>query len=706
MNLIIENNSNLLYNKLKKEVILMLKKSNAIDRLLRFNQQLGQRRFGLPDIGKRHDGDFFNPTVQAIADAIDFYGYEVRDENIATIPDIDLGGGNPTNYKPFPLSIERMKESLNSTKMFKYPYTEGDDNLRAILLDYVESLGFINDTPYNLSDIDDKGLSVHNLTFLPSTSIAFNMIVNIISRPGDVILIPGPNYGLFTIRAERAGAEVELLPLAEEDGWRVNPQKLAAKIDDINESLQKVYNRRKGYVPRVVAYLHTNPSNPTGKYFGEKDADILKEISDVCLERGVFVIDDLVYRDLAFDETNMPKPISTIPGAFRNTISMFGLSKCYGLASLRAGFIVADEIIIRELINRIFQSMDSSPDIVGQALVGAFNTTPERNKVYQEYFTELRSIYQNKYNLLKSLVCGIDSIDSKYKDYCLNAVNEYIEDKDMRVELLKGLDHVKIPNNLEPDSGFFAILDFTELKGMKYKGRIINTERDLLKFFYKTCRIRFLVGQSISWPIESDLIGRITFALDDKVIVNSLMLMHNAIKLLTAKDEYEIRLNRLEDQEQMAHIKVDGWRNAYDNIIAANYLRKLNYKEQTERYIASFEDYKNLVYVAVKDDEVLGYACFNDIASEKYDSELVSLYIKNDHLNKGIGTNLFIEVGKHLHELNKQNMIVWCFKDNTNARKFYEDLGGSIVEEKAFKIGGRKYAEVCYYYDLDRLIDL
>lgn len=215
----------------------MLKKSSAIDRLLRFNPSLGSRRFGLPDIGKRNDGDFFNPTVQAIADAIDFYGYEVRDENISTIPDIDLGGGNPTNFKPFPLSIEKMKESLDTSKMFKYPYTEGDDNLRKILLDYVESLGFVNDVPYNLPDIDDLGLSVHNLTFLPSTSIAFNMIVNIIAKPGDVILIPGPNYGLFTIRAERAGAEVELLPLEEEDGWRVNPEKLAAKIDDINESL-------------------------------------------------------------------------------------------------------------------------------------------------------------------------------------------------------------------------------------------------------------------------------------------------------------------------------------------------------------------------------------------------------------------------------------------------------------------------------------
>ena len=92
---------------------------------------------------------------------------------------------------------------------------------------------------------------------------------------------------------------------------------------------------------------------------GDEEEDLLKEIGEVCLQRGVFVIDDLVYRDLSFDGDNLAKPIATIQKMFRNTISLFGLSKSYGLASLRAGFVVADEIIIRELINRIFQEMDS-----------------------------------------------------------------------------------------------------------------------------------------------------------------------------------------------------------------------------------------------------------------------------------------------------------------------------------------------------------
>lgn len=681
----------------------MLKKSEAIDRLLRENPMLGERRFGLPDIGKRIDGDFFNPTVQEIADAIDFYGYEVRDEFITVKKDIDLGGGNPTNFRPFPLSIKRMKESLDNSLMFKYPYTEGDDNIRKVLLDYVESLGFENNMPYSYDDIDSHGLSVHNITFLPSTSIAFNMIINIIAKPGDVILIPGPNYGLFTIRAERAGAEVEIFPLEEEDGWLPNPDKLAAKIDDINESLQKVYNRRKGYVPRVIAYLNTNPSNPTGKVMGRRDAKRLESIARVCQERGTFIIDDLVYRDVTFDEENIAMPISTIKGTFRNTISLFGLSKSYGLASLRAGFVVADEIIIRELINRIFQGMDSAPDIVGQALAGAYNTTDERNKVYKEYFAELRGIYEYKFNLLLSLVEGIDKVNPKYKDKVLDALSKTDLKESEIDELIKGMPLVNIPSNLLPEAGFFAILDFTRIKGMKYKGSIINTERDLLKFFYKTCRIRFLVGQSISWPNKEDLIGRITFAIEDDLIISSFKMMHDAIKKLTPGDEYQIRLNRLEDQEQMAHIKVDGWRNAYDNIVSSKYLKSLDYKQQTERYIASFEEFKDLVLVAVKDDLVLGYSCFNIKENEKYDSELVSLYIRPDSLNKGIGSTLFKETSKRLHEKNCNNMIIWCFKDNENAKKFYKDMGGSIVEEKLAVIGDEKYEEVCFYFDLDVL---
>lgn len=682
----------------------MIIKSSAIDRLLQQNPNLGERRFGLPEVGGRYDGDSFNPTVQEIADAIEYYGFEVRDDDITTIPDIDLGSGNPTKYPPFPMAIDEMKKSLDSY-MYKYPYTEGSDDIRKVLLDYIEKEGFINTMPYNYSDIDDKGLCVHNITFLPSTSIAFNMVVSIISKPGDVVLVTGPNYGLFTIRAERAGAEVEILPLSKEDHFLVNPEKLANKIDEINESLQKVYNRRKGYIPRVVAFVNANPNNPTGKVMGEKNASLLKEIGEVCLKRGVFIIDDLVYRDLTFDADNLAKPIATIPGMFRNTISLFGLSKSYGMASLRAGFVVADEVIIRELINRIFQGMDSAPDIVGRALAGAFNVRPERDAIYQDYFSKLRIIYQKKYQLLKALVEGIDSIkDISAKKKIQEKISNQISDPVLLEQALEGLPYTKFPDNLEPESGFFAILDFTKVRGMKYKNMIINTERDLLTFFYRTYRTRFLVGQSISWPYPNELVGRVTFAIEDNLIISALSQMNQSLHLLEPGEDYIIRKNLEKDQEQMAHIKIDGWRTAYDKIVASKYLNSLDYDSQTQRYLSSFDEYKDLVFVAVRGDEVLGYSCFMpEDKDKKYDSELVSLYVKKKEAGRGIGSNLLISTAKELYSLGKHNMIVWCFSDNKSAISFYEGLGGLKVEEKMAKVGDEAYLEYGFYFDLEKI---
>ncbi len=692
----------------------MLTKASAIDRLRRERPNLRERRYGLPDIGKRYDGEGFNQDVQEIADAINFYGYEVRDDNIVEIPDTDLGSGNPVKFKPFPPAVAAMIKSLEEDLMYRYPYTEGDDGIRRQLLDYVEREGFINTEPYNFPDIDEKGLCVHNITFSVSTSVLFNQIINIISNPGDVVIVTGPNYGLFTIRIERAGAEVAVYNLEKEEGFLVNPEKLANQIDEINRSLQQVYSRRKGYVPRVVAFLNANPNNPTGKVMGKKEYNRLKDIAEVCKKRGVFIIDDLVYRDISYDKDNIALPIATIPGMFRNTISLFGLSKSYSMASLRAGFVVADEVIIRELVNRIFQEMDSAPDINGRALAGAFNGTDERYAEYDKYFDELRELYKYKFNLLKAMVKGIDFVESRFRGQIEETVYRILG-KDDGNKVLSGMPLVDFPKNLEPESGFFAILDFTELKGMKYdnsalfnqfKGdgyskTTIRNDEDLLRFFYNTSRTRFLVGQSISWPYKDELVGRISYSIEDEKMVKAMLNIHNAILLLEPKDDYTVRKNRYEDQQQMAKIKVDGWKSAYDSIISASYLNALNYEEQTRRYQESFDEYKDLVFVAVRGEEVLGYACFNTVPNvDEFDAELVSIYVKPTELGRGIGSSLFYETCRELRALGKRNLIIWCLSDNENAIKFYEGHGCKVVKTKDAKIGGECYKELGFYLHL------
>ncbi len=122
------------------------------------------------------------------------------------------------------------------------------------------------------------------------------------------------------------------------------------------------------------------------------------------------------------------------------------------------------------------------------------------------------------------------------KERIKDIIKETVPSKDYK-RLLNGLPYVKFPDNLEPEAGFFAILDFTELKGKTYNGKPIKTERDLLEFFYYTNRLRFLIGQSISWPYTNELIGRVTFALEPDKLINSFLLMNNSLQKIVAENE-------------------------------------------------------------------------------------------------------------------------------------------------------------------------
>ena len=100
----------------------------------------------------------------------------------------------------------------------------------------------------------------------------------------------------------------------------------------------------------------------------------------------------------------------------------------------------------------------------------------------------------------------------------------------------------------------------------------------------------------------------------------------------------------------------------------------------------------------------MGYACFKPYdKKEKYDSELVSLYLKKEAEGKGIGSSLFKEVEKELITQDRHNMIVWCLADNQHAIDFYEKLGGKCLETKNAKIGEEVYLEYGFYFDLDQL---
>jgi len=477
----------------------------------------------------RKDKKEFYPVIKKIEKGFYLIYRDLNEYNEeGFIPKVEIRTvrtGNPLKHKPFPMCKEFMLRAIMSKYLYSYPAISGDAKPRAHFVNYLVREGFKKDKDENYD-----GIGIDNVVFTCSTTHAYGLILSTILRDEDVILVTGPNYGLFAINPERFNGRVEVINLREEDDFIPNPELLAQRIDEINKNLKEEWSGKLDYTPRVVAFLNTNPHNPLGKVMNSKHIDILKGIGDVCLEKSVFIIDDLIYRDVTFDQNDLAIPIASFPKYFNNTISLFGLSKAYGLAGIRSGVLVAPIPICNAIKARIFTTMDSIPVIQIQALIGAYNGTNRRYRKIKKYFPPLIKEYKYRFTLLRALLEGIDTVsDNNDKKRIIKEINKYANNEIMKKLLLKGIDGVKIRENTYPESGFFAVVDFTSLIGRKYNNELINNETDLVKYLYKTSKFKTLMGQNFSWPYENEIVSRFDFAIDIKDLMYDVQLLYKAL---------------------------------------------------------------------------------------------------------------------------------------------------------------------------------
>ena len=479
--------------------------------------------------GKRRDGKEFYNEVKKIEDGFyllnkDLHEYDdpgfVLPNEIHTVRT-----GSPMRTKPFPMAREYIIKMLLGKYLYQYPNIGGHVIARAHFVNYLIREGFQKDKTDNYD-----GLGVENVVFACSTTHAFNMILSTIMRDEDVILITGPNYGLFAVAPERMNGRVEVLDLEEEDDFYVNPTKLAKKIDEVNKRLKQDFKGKLNYTPRVVAFLNMNPHNPLGKVMNKANVEILKGIGDVCLEKGVFVIDDLIYRDLTYNQEDLALPLATMPKYFNNTITLIGLSKAYGLAGIRAGAVVAPIPICKGIEEKIFTTMDSLPVLQVQAVAGAFNGTNRRYRMAKKYFKPIIAEYQYRLELLKALIDGTDVINnSKTKNRIIKEITKYASSPQMKTNLLKGIDGLKLRDKTIPESGFFAVVDFTDLKGKTFDGQKITCEEDLVRYLYKTTKFNCIMGGNMSWPYEDEIIARFNYGIEIYDLIQEFEKLHQAL---------------------------------------------------------------------------------------------------------------------------------------------------------------------------------
>ena len=255
-----------------------------------------------PDRLTRLPEQYFTGLLARVAAAAEDHGEPV----------VDLGRGNP-EVGPPPHVVERLAEAARSPAAHGYPPFRGLPRLRAAIADrYAREYGVALDPE-------------REVAVVPGTKTALVELAIVLADHGEAVLLPDPGYPDYLSGVALAGARLVALPLDEADGW--GPDFGAAPRSD-------------------VAALYLNyPSNPCAVVAG---AGVFAEAVRYAGEVGAAIVHDFAYGDLVFDG-RAPESLLATPGARELGVEMFSMSKTYGMAGWRLGFVVGNAEIVERI---------------------------------------------------------------------------------------------------------------------------------------------------------------------------------------------------------------------------------------------------------------------------------------------------------------------------------------------------------------------
>ena len=225
-------------------------------------------------------------------------------------PLVDLGRGNP-EVGPPPHVVEALREAALSPVVHGYAAIRGMRRLReAVASRYAQAYGV---------EVDPET----EVAIVPGTKTALAELPLALAEEGDTILLPDPYYPDYPSGLALAGATLATVPLDPGRAW-------APAVDD---------------APSAAALYLNYPSNPCA----------------VCAPPGAFeaaiawarrsggaVVHDAAYVDLVFDGRR-PQSFLATPGAKDVGVELWSMSKTYGMAGWRIGFVVGNAEIVERI---------------------------------------------------------------------------------------------------------------------------------------------------------------------------------------------------------------------------------------------------------------------------------------------------------------------------------------------------------------------
>ncbi|MGH9448715.1 MAG: aminotransferase class I/II-fold pyridoxal phosphate-dependent enzyme, partial [Terriglobia bacterium] len=169
------------------------------------------------------------------------------------------------------------------------------------------------------TDAKRRGIhNVRNVVVTSGVSEGIDFCLTALVDSGDNVLVPCPDYPMYSSILAKLAAEANYYRLDEERGWEPDLAGLAAKINS-----------------KTRAIVLVNPNNPTGAVYSRKT---LEEIAEIARQRRLPVISDEIYDKLILDDQPSYSIAALAPDV--PTVTFNGLSKAYLVPGWRVGWIV------------------------------------------------------------------------------------------------------------------------------------------------------------------------------------------------------------------------------------------------------------------------------------------------------------------------------------------------------------------------------
>lgn len=239
-------------------------------------------------------------------------------------------------YGPPNSAIDAIQDFLTQPQAHKYQATVGIPKL----------LGTLQEKLYrdNQIDIGDDNCII----VCAGSNMGFLNAILSITHAGDEIILNTPYY----FNHEMAIRMINCHPISVQTDNNYYPQ------------LDKLL---KAITPKTKAIVTISPNNPTGVVY---NSSTLREINQICQEAGIYHISDEAYEYFTYNQVKHTSPAS-FPDSTPHTISLFSLSKTYGFASWRIGYMVVPKTLLPSILKIQDTNLICPPVISQYAAMGA-----------------------------------------------------------------------------------------------------------------------------------------------------------------------------------------------------------------------------------------------------------------------------------------------------------------------------------------------